>query len=153
VGPPVWMFQRKEKSLSLTGIQTMDHPDCSPVAEGIFSLWSITDISLNGCSSHIAKYTSKHAILLHFIASHPAHYSTQWRAVLEREVLGFLTLCFCKGSSGLRSLLKQIPARMNDSIKVNMVSVAGICCCNRLLSKGNNRHANKVTVTSSRKTA
>jgi hypothetical protein len=90
VGPPVWMFQRKEKSLSLAGIQTMDRPACSPVAEGIFSLWSITDITLNGCSSHIAKYTSQHAIQLHFIASDPAHYSTQWGgAVLERELLGF----------------------------------------------------------------
>jgi len=63
------MFQRKEKSLSLTGIQTMDHPACSLVAEGIVSPWSITNIFLNGCISHIEKYTFKHAIQLHFIPS------------------------------------------------------------------------------------
>jgi hypothetical protein len=34
--------------------------------------------------------------------------------------------------------LTEIPARVNDSIKVKLVSVAGICCCNGLLSKGNN---------------
>jgi hypothetical protein len=89
VGPPVWMLQRQEKCLSLTGIQTMDQPACGLVAEGIVSPCSTTDISLNGCSSHIAKYISKHAIQLHFIASHPAHYSTQSRAVLERELISF----------------------------------------------------------------
>jgi hypothetical protein len=75
---------------------TMDHPACSLVAEGIVSPWSITDMSINGCSSHLAKYTSKHAIQLHFIASHPAHYSTQSRAVLEREFIGFWHYVFGK---------------------------------------------------------
>jgi len=83
------MFQIKGKSLSLTGIQTMDHPACSLVAEGTVSPWSITDISLNGCSSHIAKYTFKHAIQFSFTPSHPSCYSTQWRAVLERELIAF----------------------------------------------------------------
>jgi hypothetical protein len=90
------MIQRKEKSLSLTGIQTMDRPACSIVAEGIVSPSSITNTSLNGCSSHIAKYTFKHVIQLHFIASHLAHYSTQWRAVLERELIGFWHCVFEK---------------------------------------------------------
>jgi hypothetical protein len=56
------MVCRKKKSLSHIGTQTTDHPVCGLVAEGIVSPWSISNKSLNGCNSHIAKYTSKHAI-------------------------------------------------------------------------------------------
>lgn len=75
-GPSSLDVLEKRKSLSVAGIQTMDCPACSLVAEGIVSPWSITNISLNCCSSHIAKYTFKHAIQFSFTPIHPAHYST-----------------------------------------------------------------------------
>jgi hypothetical protein len=37
----------------------------------------------------LQKYTFKHAIQFNFTPNHPAHYRTQWRTVLERELIAF----------------------------------------------------------------